>query len=115
MIMDAGWSSFFRLTGIAITGFLEQPINYLTAKQARIIGLQDRGSLEMGKRADINIIDIDQLAERQPIRVHTFCWCAEFIQRAIGYQNTIVNGQVILENDELTGNVGGQIIRNQSK
>ena len=118
MIMDAGWSSFFLSYWHRDQQefSLEQSINYLTAKQARIIGLQDRGSLEMGKRADINIIDIDQLAERQPIRVQDFPGGApRFIQRAIGYQNTIVNGQVILENDELTGEVGGQIIRNQSK
>ncbi len=93
---------------------MEQSINYLTAKQARIIGLQDRGSLEVVKRADINIIDIDKLAERQPTRVRDFPGGApRFIQRANGYQATLVNGTVILENDELTNEAGGQIIRNK--
>ena len=93
---------------------MEQSVNFLTAKQARIIGLKDRGSLEVGKRADINIIDIDKLAERQPVRVQDFPGGApRFIQRAIGYQATLVNGTVILENDELTNEAGGQIIRNK--
>ena len=116
MIMDAGWSSFFLSYWHRDQQefSLEQSINYLTAKQARIIGLHDRGSLEVGKRADINIIDIDSLAERQPMRVQDFPGGApRFIQRATGYQATVVNGTVILENDELTNEVGGQIIRNR--
>ena len=42
MIMDAGWSSFFLSYWHRDQQefSLEQSINYLTAKQARIIGLQ---------------------------------------------------------------------------
>ena len=118
MIMDSGWTSFFLSYWHRDQKefSLEQSINYLTAKQARIIGLNDRGSLELGKRADINIIDINKLAERQPTRVQDFPRGApRFIQRAIGYQATVVNGTVILENDELTNEAGGQIIRNRGR
>ena len=118
VIMDAGWSSFFLSYWHRDRNefSLEQAVHSLTAKQARVIGLSDRGSLEVGKRADINIIDIERLSEHQPTRVHDFPGGApRFIQRASGYLATLVNGQVILENDELTGLQGGAIIRNQTK
>ena len=115
VIMDSGWTSFllsyWHRDRSEFT--LEEAVHYLTAKQARVIGLNDRGSLEVGKYADINVIDIDRLSEKQPMRVHDFPGGApRFIQRAIGYQATVVNGKVILENDELTGVVGGSVLRN---
>ena len=115
VIMDSGWTSFllsyWHRDRSEFT--LEEAVHYLTAKQARVIGLNDRGSLEVGKYADINVIDIDRLSERQPMRVHDFPGGApRFIQRAVGYRATVVNGQVILENDELTGVVGGSVLRN---
>ena len=115
VIMDSGWTSFllsyWHRDRSEFT--LEEAVHYLTAKQARVIGLNDRGSLEVGKFADINVIDIDRLSERQPMRVHDFPGGApRFIQRAVGYRATVVNGQVILENDELTGVVGGSVLRN---
>jgi len=116
VIMDAGWTSFLLSYWHRDRGefSLEQAVHYLTAKQARVIGLHDRGSLEVGKRADINIIDIDRLAEKQPTRVHDFPGGApRFIQRATGYLATLVNGQVILENDELSGSAGGIVLRNR--
>tara|TARA_B100000686_G_scaffold99495_1_gene106658 strand:- start:223 stop:570 length:348 start_codon:yes stop_codon:yes gene_type:complete len=113
--MDSGWTSFLLSYWHRDTSefTLEEAVHYLTAKQARVIGLNDRGSLEVGKYADINVIDIDRLSERQPMRVHDFPGGApRFIQRAVGYRATVVNGQVILENDELTGVVGGSVLRN---
>ena len=69
----------------------------------------------VGQKADINLIDVDRVAERQPQLVHDFPGGApRLIQRAVGYRNTIVNGVVILENDELTGARGGQVLRNTS-
>ena len=118
MIMDAGWTSFLLSYWHRDRGefSLEQAVHYLTAKQARVIGLKDRGSLEVGKQADINLIDIGRLAEHQPTRVNDFPGGApRFIQRATGYLATIVNGQVILENDELTGSTGGRVLRDKSR
>ena len=92
MIMDAGWTSFFLSYWYRDRNefTLEQAVNYLTAKQARIIGLHNRGSLEVGKRADINVIDIERLAERQPTRVQDFPGGApRFIQRATGYNASL--------------------------
>ena len=115
VIMDAGWTSFLlSYWHRDRTEFsLQEAVHYLTAKQARVIGLHDRGSLEIGKRADINIIDINRLGEQQPIRVHDFPGGSpRFIQRANGYLTTLVNGKIILEDDELSGVSSGRILRN---
>jgi len=116
MIMDAGWTSFFishwhRDTG---TYSIEETIHMLTAKQNRVLGLPDRGALVVGNKADINVLDIDRVEERQPRRVEDFPGNApRLIQRGVGYRQTLVNGEVILENDELTGTRSGVMLRNK--
>ena len=115
MIMDAGWTSFFISHWYRDTGTysIEETIHMLTSKQNRVLRLSDRGALEVGKKADINVLDIDRVEERQPRRVYDFPGEApRLIQRAVGYRQTLVNGQIILENDELTGHRAGTILRN---
>ena len=86
----------------------------LTAKQAMVLDLKDRGKLQVGLKADINVIDINRVGERHAQRVYDFPHGApRLLQRAAGYRNTIVNGRVILENDELTGERGGRVLRNR--
>ena len=69
------------------------------------------GTLAVGKKADINVLDISRVEERQPKRVYDFPGGApRLIQRGVGYLNTFVNnGKIILENDELNGNSGGKM------
>ena len=84
----------------------------MTQRAAEVLDLNDRGVLNVGKRADVNIIDLGSIAERQPEVVTDFPHeKSRLIQRGSGYKNTIVNGQIILENDELTGNRNGRILR----
>jgi N-acyl-D-aspartate/D-glutamate deacylase len=74
------------------------------------MGLQTRGILETGKRADVNVIDLEGLGERMPRIVNDFPGGApRFIQRGTGYRATICNGTVILRDDELTGARPGQL------
>lgn len=116
VISDVGWASFLLSYWHRERGefSLEEAIHMLTAKQARVADLKDRGALQVGLRADINVIDIERVAERQPKRVYDFPQDApRLLQRAVGYQNTVVNGQVILENDELTGERSGRVLRNR--
>lgn len=117
MIMDAGWTSFLLSYWHRDRGVfsLEEAIELLTSKQARVLGVADRGALQVGMKADINVIDIGRVEERQPKRVYDFPGEApRLIQRAVGYRNTIVNGAVILTNDELTGARPGRVLRNQT-
>ena len=61
--------SLHRDTG---TYSIEETIHMLTAKQNRVLGLPDRGALVVGNKADINVLDIDRVEERQPRRVEDF-------------------------------------------
>lgn len=114
-IMDSGWTSFMLSHWVRNKNefTLEEAIRKLTSAQARIIGFHDRGSIEVGKKADINVLDPDRVAERQPKLVHDFPDSApRLIQKAVGYKSTIVNGTVILEDDDHTGERSGRILRN---
>jgi N-acyl-D-aspartate/D-glutamate deacylase len=113
-IMDSGWCSYVlshwtrdkRLFSIG------EAVRRMTSAPARIMGVSDRGQLEVGRRADINVIDFERVAERMPEFVNDFPdGSGRFIQRADGYRATICNGSVILENDEHTGARGGEVLR----
>ena len=113
-IMDAGWSSFVlshwqRKTGNFSMG---QAIQKMTSGPAKVIGLDDRGLLKEGMRADVNVFDANKVAELQPQMVHDFPGGSpRYIQKATGFKATIVNGQVSLLDDELTGVHAGQVLR----
>ena len=114
-IMDAGWASFFLAHWHRDTGVfgLAEAVQKLTSAPARILGFTDRGTLKPGQKADINIIDMARVAERQPQLVHDFPNdVPRLIQRAVGYKATLCNGKVILIDDELTGARGGKVLRN---
>lgn len=116
-IMDSGWATFVLSHWVRDAGLYTtaEAIRRLTSAPARIMGLHDRGILACGMKADVNVIDASSVHERMPEMVHDFPGGAKrFIQRAVGYKATICNGQVILRDDELTGNRNGQILRNQA-
>lgn len=114
-MIDSGWSTFVLSHWYRDAGLysLEEAVRRIAGVPAEVLGLHDRGVLAVGKRADINVIDIDKVAERQPKIVNDFPHGApRFIQRAVGYQATICNGQVILRDDEHTGARSGQVLKN---
>lgn len=114
LVMDAGWTSFFLSHWYRDQQAfsLEQAIHMLTGKQNRVLGRGERGVLALGQKADINVLDADAVEERQPTRVTDFPGGApRLIQRAVGYRQTLVNGEVIVEHDELTGARAGHILR----
>ena len=114
-IMDSGWTSFLLSHWVRDNQLfsVEEAVRKLTSDQCRIIGFDDRGSLAVGKRADVNVIDMDEVRERQPKLVHDFPDSApRLIQQAKGYKATLVNGEVILRDDEHTGVRSGRVLRN---
>ncbi len=91
---------------------LEQVVAMQTRDTAQLYGLEDRGVLAPGMKADVNVIDLDALKILPPEM--TFDLPAEgrrLIQRAEGYVATIVNGVVTFENGEETGARPGKLIR----
>ena len=112
-VMDAGWATWVMSHWCRDTGHYSIPeaVRRLTSAPARIIGVDDRGVLAVGMRADINVFNLDRLGEKQPEIVHDFPFEApRFIQRGAGYQATICNGVTILRDDEHTGARAGQIV-----
>lgn len=113
-IMDAGWSSFvlsywMRERQIYSMG---EGIRRLTGGPARVLGLKDRGTLAVGQRADVNVFDFATVSELQPTLFHDFPGGApRYIQKARGYKATIVNGQINVRDDELTGARAGHVLR----
>ena len=113
-VMDAGWASFVLAHWVRDQRLytLAEGVRRLTAAPAAVLGLQDRGRLAVGQRADVNVFDADRIGERQPEIVHDFPGgAARYIQRGIGYKATLVNGRVNLLDGELTGERAGQVLR----
>ena len=83
-----------------------------SAETARFIGLHDRGVLAPGFRADINVIDFDNLRLRRPeVRYDLPAGGKRLMQRADGYLHTIVSGVATYHNGEATGSLPGRLIR----
>jgi N-acyl-D-aspartate/D-glutamate deacylase len=95
-------------------GRLEIPflVHRHTQATARTVGLLDRGVLAPGYRADVNVIDFDQLTARRPeMRYDLPAGGKRLVQVAEGYMATIVNGAVTYESGEATGPLPGRLIR----
>jgi len=79
---------------------------------ARAVGLTDRGTLEPGMKADVNVIDFENLKARPPEIVHDLpAGGARLEQKADGYLATIVSGEVTYKNGEATDALPGRLIR----
>ena len=114
-MIDSGWPTFILSHWHRDSGVysIEEAVRRMSSVPAGVLGLTDRGVLAVGKRADVNVLDIHNLEERMPEIVHDFPFGApRFVQRAQGYKATVVNGHIILRDDELTGNYPGRVLRN---
>jgi N-acyl-D-aspartate/D-glutamate deacylase len=83
-----------------------------TRDTARTVGLLDRGVLAPGYRADLNLVDFDQLVARRPEMRHDLpAGGRRLVQSADGYVATIAAGQVTYESGQPTDALPGQLIR----
>ena len=116
-ICDAGWATFVLSHWVRKTGLysLEEGVRRITSAPARIIGLKDRGTLEVGKKADVNVFDADSVAELQPEIAHDFPGGApRYVQGSKGYKATVVNGQINFIDGVLTGASNGEVLRHSA-
>jgi N-acyl-D-aspartate/D-glutamate deacylase len=91
---------------------LELAVHKMTGATADLYGLGDRGRLVPGKKADLNLIELDALQLHRPELVHDLPGDARrLIQRADGYVATINAGEVTLEDGEDTGARPGRLVR----
>ena len=91
---------------------LEKVIANMTGKNANLYGFADRGTIAIGKKADINVIDFDNLRLDMP-RVHRDLpnGGMRLLQASRGYLATMVNGSITRRNDTDTGARPGRLIR----
>ncbi len=93
---------------------IEDAVRRITSDTAQTFGIVDRGVLTPGAFADVNIINYDDLSLSVPEYRHDFPHGAgRFAQKATGYEMTIVNGQVFMENGESTGALAGSVIKSR--
>lgn len=92
------------------------PLPHLVQRQtqatAAAVGLHDRGVIAPGYRADINVVDFDNLRPLKPEVVHDLpAGGRRIIQRANGYLHTFVQGMETYRDGEPTGQLPGKVIR----
>jgi N-acyl-D-amino-acid deacylase len=92
------------------------PLEFVVKKQtkdtATLYGLGDRGSLEVGLRADLNVIDFDNLRLNAPWMAHDLpAGGRRLLQDADGYDYTIVAGEVTRDHGKDTGARPGRLLR----
>lgn len=91
---------------------LELMVQRQTRDTAAIYGLADRGLLQAGYLADVNIIDFDRLRIPPPYVVFDLpAGGRRLVQTAEGYRATFKAGQAIMENGERTGALPGRLLR----
>jgi N-acyl-D-aspartate/D-glutamate deacylase len=87
-------------------------VKRITRDSAMAIGLHDRGLVAKGYKADLNVIDYDKLRVRAPEVVYDLpAGGRRLIQRADGYEVTIVSGTPVTRNGEATGALPGRLVR----
>jgi N-acyl-D-amino-acid deacylase len=91
---------------------LEFAVRRHTRDTAVLYGLADRGLLAPGMKADVNLIDFDNLRMDAPEMVYDLpAGGRRLIQRASGYIYTIAAGEVIFHDGEPSGAMPGKLIR----
>lgn len=91
---------------------IEHAVKMQTSDTAAVVGLRDRGRLEVGLRADVNVIDMATLTLHPPRIVHDLpTGASRWIQTATGYRMTMVAGVPTYEHSAPTGLLPGRLVR----
>ena len=91
---------------------VEQVVERQTRRTAALYGLEDRGVLAAGMKADVNVIDLDALHIHAPEMVYDLpAEGRRLIQKVDGYRYTIKSGEVIYQDGRPTGALPGKLLR----
>jgi N-acyl-D-amino-acid deacylase len=94
---------------------LEEAVRLQTHDTARVYGLLDRGTLEPGMKADINLIDFDALRLDAPAMAYDLpAGAPRLLQACTGYRATVVAGEIVRENGAFTGARPGRLLRGRT-
>jgi N-acyl-D-aspartate/D-glutamate deacylase len=90
---------------------LERAVHRMTAEVADAWGLHNRGSLTVGKAADLVLFDLDRLHCGNEEFVEDFPGEARrYVRRAEGFHYVVVNGAVVLDNGQYTDERAGEVV-----
>jgi len=117
VLCDAGYPTFMlqhwvrdRSRGERLS--VEEAVRMLTKEPADLYGFSDRGIVEAGRRADLNVIDLDRLRMHMPrVENDLPTGAPRLLQGADGYVATVVGGQVTSREGRDTGARPGGLIR----
>ena len=99
---------------------LEKAVQIHTWNAAEVCGFVDRGQIRVGMKADVNVIDLENLAIHEPV-VESFVDSFEkmvesdakrWVQEVSGYELTIISGIVTHEGGVPSGALPGRLVRN---
>ncbi len=94
---------------------LPEAIRRMTSDTAGIMGLTDRGRLQPGLRADLNVINMSELAPGPARVAHDLPGGARrLMQNAVGYEHTIVAGETVYQSGISTGARPGRLVRSRA-
>jgi len=115
-VCDASFTTFLMTHWARDREYGQIPLERIIQMQAndtsRFLGLNDRGLLAPGRRADINVIDFDNLQLLPPTMLKDLpAGGQRLMQYASGYVATLVNGEVIAKDGRLTGARPGRLVR----
>jgi N-acyl-D-aspartate/D-glutamate deacylase len=116
IISDASYATYLlthwgrdRAHGKFDIGWL---IKRQTHDTARAVGLNDRGIIAPGMKADINVIDFDRLKVESPTMAFDLpAGGKRLLQGAQGYDATIVSGEIVYREGRSTGALPGKLVR----
>ena len=93
---------------------VELAVKRMSADAADLYGLHDRGRLAPGYKADVNLIDLEEVALLPPEMVFDLpAGGKRLIQKSKGYKATLVNGVMTYEDGQPTGATPGRLIRGE--
>lgn len=91
---------------------LPQVIKWMTSDCADVIGLKDRGTISVGMKADLNVIDHANIRLCRPRAVNDLpAGGTRLVQDAKGYSATIVSGAIVHRDDCATDALPGRLVR----
>lgn len=91
---------------------LEFVVKRQTSETAAMFGFHDRGVVAPGKRADLNLINYDELKVMTPFMAYDLpAGGRRLMQNAKGYDATFVAGVQIVDHDQFTGALPGKLVR----
>lgn len=91
---------------------LEYAIRKITFELASFWGLQGRGMIREGNFADVTIFDPETISPAMPTLEYDLPAGARRLkQKSVGIKATIVNGEVLMRNNEHTGALPGKLLR----